>query len=299
MIEEAPLKSVLDLLSIHPDYRIVSRYKRPEYYNLPISATKKLGLVVDVETTGLDPENNKILEVALLPFEYSDNGKIYNLLPGYEGFEDPLQAIPKNIVELTGITDAMVAGKKFDETSVKELVEKADLIIAHNAYFDRRFLELRFPAFKDKAWACSFSQIPWQSLGIESGKLSYIAYKYGFFFEGHRALNDCEACLHILAQDLPKLAASSSGLKLLIDGAAKIGLRLFAVSAPFEKKDLLKARGYNWNDGNNGRPKAWYKDLLVEEEAAELEFLNQEIYYRKAACTSVALNALNRFSNRI
>ena len=45
------------------------------------------------------------------------------------------------ITELTGITNEMVSGKHIDGSSVSEFLKDVDLIIAHNAKFDRAFFE--------------------------------------------------------------------------------------------------------------------------------------------------------------
>ena len=77
--------------------------------------------------------------------------------------------------------------------------EAANLIIAHNASFDRRFLERRFPGFIDKPWACSAGQVPWAEEGLGSRKLDYLLSRFGFFYDGHRAMADCHAVLHLLS----------------------------------------------------------------------------------------------------
>ena len=61
------------------------------------------------------------------------------------------------------------------------------------------------------------TDLNWKEEGISSHKLDYIAYKYNFFFEGHRAIIDCLAGIHILAQDLPK--SNLSVLKQLLINA--------------------------------------------------------------------------------
>jgi DNA polymerase-3 subunit epsilon len=47
------------------------------------------------------------------------------------------------------------------------------------------------------------SQVDWAGEGFEGTKLSYLASQCGFFFDGHRAENDCLAGLEILARPLP------------------------------------------------------------------------------------------------
>ena len=56
-------------------------------------------------------------------------------------------------------------------------------------------------------------------------------------------------------------------------------VRIFAENSPFEMKDHLKARGYRWSDGSDGRPKSWW--IEVGEEALDDElhsYLRSEIY---------------------
>lgn len=67
-----------------------------------------------------------------------------------------------------------------------------------------------------------------------------------------------------------------------------------------ECKDLLKERGYRWNSGSDGRPRAWYRDLdrelLVEEEL----FLAEKIY-AGGPCRHqlIRIDYSNRFSDRV
>jgi DNA polymerase III subunit epsilon len=84
-----------------------------------------------------------------------------------------------------------------------DLIDRVVLVIAHNADFDRRFLEKRLPAFATKHWACSRSDIDWKAEGIRSSALEFVAYSLGFFHDGHRAASDCRATLHAPAQLLP------------------------------------------------------------------------------------------------
>jgi DNA polymerase-3 subunit epsilon len=84
------------------------------------------------------------------------------------------------------------------------VAEAANLITAHNASFDRRFLERRFPVFIAKPWACSMKQLPWADEGLGSAKLDYLLSQLGFFFDDHRAMADCHALLHQLSLNLPR-----------------------------------------------------------------------------------------------
>ena len=78
----------------------------------------------------------------------------------------------------------------------------AHLVIAHNAAFDRKFLELFCEVFTTQAWACSMSQVDWAAEGYEGTKLGYLAGAAGFFYERHRATHDCHAAIELLARPL-------------------------------------------------------------------------------------------------
>jgi DNA polymerase III epsilon subunit-like protein len=98
----------------------------------------------------------------------------------------------------------MVAGQQIDPDEVSEFAGRADLVVAHNASFDRRFLERFCPPFCAKPWACSMAEIDWAAEGFEGTKLAYLAAGFGFFFDRHRAANDCLAAVELLSQTLPR-----------------------------------------------------------------------------------------------
>src|SRR4029077_18409668 len=186
------------------DYRVTSRLEPQAEYHPPDDVPKLVAAVVDVETTGTNPDRDKIIELGICLFEYDrQSGRIYKVLGSWEWLEDPGGPIPPEITTITGITDQMVAGHRIDDGAVNDLLGPVVLVIAHNADFDRRFLERRLPAFAAKHWACSRADIDWKAEGIRSSALEFVAYSLGFFHDGHRAASDCRATLHALAQPLP------------------------------------------------------------------------------------------------
>jgi DNA polymerase III subunit epsilon len=124
------------------DYRVTSRLEPQVEYNPPDHSPKLVAAVVDVETTGTNPDSDKINELGICLFEYDrQNGRIYKVLGSWEWFEDPGLPIPPEITNITGITDEMVVGHRIDDRAVDDLLSPVVLIIAHNADFDRRFLD--------------------------------------------------------------------------------------------------------------------------------------------------------------
>lgn len=161
MTDPARNDELAETLERTGDYRVlrrvptVSRYAEPA----PDEALRR-GVIVDVETTGLDPKRDKIIELAILPFDFSSEGVLFDVHEGYAGFEDPGEPLSVQVIQLTGITDADVRGQTLNDALVAELAAEATLVVAHNAGFDRRFVERRLPMFVDKAWACSLEQVP-------------------------------------------------------------------------------------------------------------------------------------------
>jgi DNA polymerase-3 subunit epsilon len=242
MADPADLEQLAARLEQSGDYRILRRVPvLTRYADDDPTAIMRLGLIVDIETTGLDPARDKIIDLACLPFHFSSEGVVYDVLPGYAGFEDPGLPLPNEVVGLTGITDDQLRGQKLDDQIVSALATPANLVIAHNARFDRRFLERRFPLFIDKPWARFKGQVPWAEEGLGSAKLDYLLNRFGFFFEDHRAMADCRAVLHLLSLSLPR--SGRPILPLLLVNAPEHAYRIWALEASIDCKHLLKERG--------------------------------------------------------
>jgi DNA polymerase-3 subunit epsilon len=197
---------------------------------------------------------------------------------------------------ITGITDAMVASHSIDDAAVTDLLGRVVLVIAHNADFDRRFLERRLPAFAAKHWACSRFDIDWKAEGIRSSALEFVAYSLGFFHDGHRAASDRRATLHALAQALP--GTGRVALLALLKQARLPTWRIWAKEAAMEKKDVLKARGYTWSPGEFGRPKCWYRDVQDADRAAEVSWLRANVMGSDQGVWTLRITARDRYSDR-
>lgn len=278
-------------------YKVLTKLTEPQDFPPTDGSETFLGAFVDVETTGLDPQSEEIIELAILPFRFGRDGTVFEIGQPIEELNQPSKPIPNHIRELTGISDELVKGKRFNLDRIGAAIHATDLIIAHNASFDRQFLERLHAKFESAAWACSMTQINWAQEGIESRKLKGIANEFGFFFDGHRAVNDCYAGLEILRRTLPK--SGQLALSELLNAAASTTHRVWARGAPFEKKDVLKSRGYRWNGGEDGRPKSWFKDLDTEELPVELDYLAKEVFGRPVKLRVDEVTAFNRFSNRV
>jgi DNA polymerase III subunit epsilon len=125
-----------------------------------------------------------------------------------------------------------------------------------------------------------------------------LAHGHGLFFDGHRAVHDCHAGIEILSRPLPR--SGRTGLDALLESARAARFRIWATNSPFEMKNVLKKRGYKWNDGSDGRPKAWLIDVAEDKLETEAEFLRSEIYRQPDLdILSRRITAYDRYSDRI
>jgi DNA polymerase-3 subunit epsilon len=141
------LERMTDALAESGDYRVIRRLQPQTEYHPADDNPKLVADVVDVETTGIDPERDKIIELGMCVFEYGrGDGRIYRVIGSWDWLEDPGIPIPPEITRLTGITEQMFAGQCIDDAAVNDLLGNVALVIAHHAAFDRGFLERRLPA---------------------------------------------------------------------------------------------------------------------------------------------------------
>lgn len=277
------------------NYRITRPFTpRDSYCDAPPPPKLQKAAILDIETTGVKLALDQIIELGIVVFEYSpETGQVYRVLETYSALEDPEIPIPDESTKIHGITDDMVKGEKIFDSYVDNLLSDVSLVIAHNASFDRGFIESRLPFFQSKAWACSFTQIPWKTYGFNSLALEFLAYKSGFHFSGHRASTDCHALLEVLQTDFP--SSGLKPLKILADKSLTIDLKLRALRTPFESKDSLKERGYRWDVER----KTWHTHLSKDAVDAETKWLRENVYDNSVFSIEYeTIDGYNRFSSR-
>jgi DNA polymerase-3 subunit epsilon len=121
------------------------------------------------------------------------------------------------------------------------------------------------------------SQINWQAERLSSRALEFLLYKCGgYCINAHRALDDAEAVLGLLLTSLP--VSGKNIFATLLETSSDLTAKICAAGAPFDKKDILKQRGYRWNDGATGGCKGWWINVPEELEKDEMVYLAREIY---------------------
>ncbi|RMH02173.1 MAG: hypothetical protein D6706_00720 [Chloroflexi bacterium] len=104
-------------------------------------------VAIDLETTGLDPESDTIIEVAAVTFQGAD------VLDEFTTLVNPQRPIPPQITRLTGITNSMVtdAPTMFNVRSRLRQVLGNHVLVGHNVRFDLGFLQAESLATRNLA----------------------------------------------------------------------------------------------------------------------------------------------------
>lgn len=288
-------KQAVELLRKSENYKVLEHLQPVEVYQLGEPEDPRLVMVLDTETTGLDTGRDKIIELGFVVCRYdAKTGFMHDVVARYDGFEDPGEPLVEEVKELTGINDEMLIGQTLDDGTTNEWLAKSDLIIAHNAGFDRKMVERRFPQAEGCNWGCSVNGVDWRAEGVGSAKLDYLGFTFGYFFDGHRAVNDAEATLHLLSMKLPK--SGMTVMSALLESARKSYVR-FLVRFNYNKDAIasVKSRGYRWMQDK----KLWHRMVESADQGVEMEWLEEAIYKgNKADVTQALITAKEMYSIR-
>ncbi|WP_375392552.1 exonuclease domain-containing protein [uncultured Sphingomonas sp.] len=256
------------------DYRVLRRLPQPEEIwcrSMPIpNNVMKLG-IVDCETTGLDPERHKIIELAIGTLSIDlDAGDVVDVTPPQSWLEDPAEDLSIEIERLTHITSDMLIGKWIPDAEVVKIASRGPGDGGAQRALRPRFAIRRFPQLASLPGACSMAEVDWPALGWSGGRsIAGLLTQAGFFLpDAHRAAADVWATTCLLT------SAAGDGRSVaahLVDTARRVTHRLYANRAPFEHKDVLKAAGYRWSPER----RAWWIEGDSERINNEATWLRQ------------------------
>jgi len=152
---------------------------------------------IDVETTGLYPGFDEVVELAMVLFSYDRHG-ITGIVDCYSGLREPNVEISSGAYRVHGLSKEELLGKHLDLEKIKGMIEQADFLVAHNASFDRGFVSKIIPSVKRKPWLCSMTGVSWRG----GRNLQTLLDRHGIEPEqAHRALADVEGVLALLSRE--------------------------------------------------------------------------------------------------
>jgi len=217
------------------------------------------GTIVDVETTGLDTARDEIISFGFTKFVFNEECTKIFVIEADTYYNEPSEPISEFITDLTGITDETVKGHVLTEEQMNHAMLNSEIIIAHHAAFDRKFLDRYWPVIKP--WACTVRDLDLRTKygAANSSLASVMAQVFGYYMTHHDALEDCFGCF-IIAED---------NLQELVEVVFRPVYRVVAMNSEFMKKDLLKMNDFKWSN----EERAWFKDNVTEEMLEETELL--------------------------
>lgn len=216
--------------------------------------------IIDVETTGLDPSKDSVIEVACILYDL----KLASPIASFSA----LSKSDSNAAEhINGIPVALLS-EAFEQENVwfgvTALWRHADVILAHRAEFDKSFLDASdgFAACWHgggppvKPWVCTKFHVAWPN-AKSSEHLVHLALSYGVgVLAAHRALTDCDT----IARILTRVHELGTDLQELIGQAMKPRQRVEAIVS-FAQKELAKEAGFAWDPSG----KRWTREVTAEE----------------------------------
>ena len=150
-------------------------------------------VLVDIETTGLSPQKDDIIEIGAIRVQ---NNKIVDTYSSLINIE---KKVPSYITKLTGITTEMLTSEgKEAETVLKEFVDFAgnNIIVGHNVNFDINFIYDKCEKYLDKPLSNDFidtMKIAKRLVDTPNYKLGTLAEYFEVDYNGaHRGLKDVE-----------------------------------------------------------------------------------------------------------
>ena len=188
-----PNTSVPTEEKLQPGFSKYSKRKIAQRRNEKLNAQADEYVFIDIETTGLDMAKDRIIEIAALTASKE------KIISSWSRLVKSNEPIPKNIVELTGITDEMLqsGANIYDALSELTKIIQGKTVICYNKKFDIRFLQNEF--IKNEI-ASPFGKVldllaaaRRKIDDVQNYKLGTVAEYLGVGSKNyHRALADCE-----------------------------------------------------------------------------------------------------------
>lgn len=209
--------------------------------------------IVDTETTGLDPSNDVLLEVAAAVWSVEHRAMVScaSWLVDTGTRENPAEAIngiPAGILAL-GVPVAQM------ERELSVMLGASDAVLAHNAAFDRAWFSP--PMQAARPWICTCDDVEWPRPSSRSLVAIALAHGVGVV-HAHRALSDVMTLVRLLER-----AAELTDVHALLQRGLRPKAKFKAVVS-YERREEAKLAGFRWDASSRG----WYRTMAYEDVAA-------------------------------
>ncbi|NGX56694.1 MAG: DNA polymerase III PolC-type [Candidatus Anoxychlamydiales bacterium] len=178
---------------------------------------KETFICLDIEATGLDTKSDKIIEIAMVKFTFSE------ILDKFETLIDPKRDIPKISQDIHNISDDMVKGKPFIEDVLPDILNfiKGNFIVGHGIGYDISLIDSEAKRSSVPCSIISNTHIDTLRLARLYGEspvnsLEALRKHFNIAFEGaHRAMNDVIVNIEVFKRLTNKFKTTSQLLNRL------------------------------------------------------------------------------------
>ena len=217
-------------------------------------------LIIDVETTGLNPAVDRVIEIGAVLYSVTNRTTLVQfsvLVANDENPAEKVNRIPVSALREVRELDDSPAPLQSTLTTLRSL---ADVIVAHNAEFDRSFFRGKW---LELPWLCSAFDFTWPAASRDVSGLIHLALEHGIgVSSAHRALSDCQ----LIAALFDRMALYGCDLQEMFAHAMR-PKALFQSLQPFDHNEVAKAAGFKWD----GTSKRWTRRMAIDD-AATLPF---------------------------
>lgn len=222
-------------------------------------------LIIDTETTGIDPNQDRVIEIGALLYSATYQttlAQLSFLLYAPDNAAEPINQIP--VAALSVLSSSI---QQQSLTLLQRMASETNYVVAHNAEFDAQwFDDVTLPILRDchqqpLPWLCSMADMTWPKQNRPGQSLINLALAHGIgVSSAHRALTDCQ----LLAELFNRL--ESDVLTNLINQAIR-PKALFKAMVSYDDRQLAKDAGFKWH----AEDKTWRRRMAIED-AARLPF---------------------------
>jgi DNA polymerase-3 subunit epsilon len=216
-------------------------------------------MIIDVESSGVDPQKDTLLEVGAVLWNVEQCAvigawsELVSNPPVNAAYS--INRIPPALLNVRGVASIIQV-----QLRLAALIARADVLIAHNADFDRGFLQANGVDFQGRPWICSMDDLEYPR-PTSSRALTAIALAHDVgIVQAHRALADCMLLARLFERvaeldvDLPQFFARGLRPKTLVVADVSKANRQLAKDAHFVWDRLV--------------PMHWARRMAYEDTAA-------------------------------
>lgn len=205
----------------------------------------------DVESSGMDPVRDHVIEVATILYSVKHAAPI-------QTYSSLILSTSNGAEAINGISPLLLASGESPELvwiRTRELLRRADFIVGHNCGFDYDFTptDCRGTA----PWVCSMNDLSFGT-SPRGTTLAALALSQGVpLLSAHRALPDVDTLMRLFQRvqergaDITEMFRLAMRPKVIVQGLA-----------PFEQNQLMKDAGFRWEPAPKKR---WVKKMFKEE----------------------------------